>query len=624
MTEQSVEFIQLTPQIVAVLGILLVTICLFVFEVFRVDVVAILILVVIGLSSLIPNYPGLVSTDKLFAGFSSNAVISIIAVMILGAGLDKTGALHILAAQILKTAGDTERNVMVLLSATVGVVSGFVQNIGAAALFLPVVDRISKNTGIYPTRLLMPMGFCAILGGTVTLVGSSPLILLNDLILTSSPNLPSHIDPLRTYSLFSVTPIGLTLLFVGIVFFYFFGKSVLPIGAFKSLETGAVASYVQDTYGITGEVFELLVPNDSPIIGLTIGDLEDEVGYDERIIAISSEGSIIVEPKRSIEIEANSDIAIMGRRSQIAAEAKLYNLELKDGLHVFQEAFNPTSSGIAEVVVPPSSQAIGKSLQKLGCRRNFGVTPLAIYRDETPIVEQLLNNEVRAGDTFIVHSLWRDLKRFATTLEFVIVTDFPREDSRPEKIRPAVVIFLVTLTLVLFSSLQLSAALLTGAVLMILAGVIKIEEAYRSIGWQTVFLLASLIPLGYAVEETKTALWIAQHCVALLEWVPIPVFMIVIALLATAFTLVMSNVGATVLLVPIAINVAAEIGADPAMFALLVALSTSNSFLIPTHQVNALIQAPGGYRVTDFLRAGSVMTILFLTVVISMMILFYN
>ena len=187
--------------------------------------------------------------------------------------------------------------------------------------------------------------------------------------------------------------------------------------------------------------------------------------------------------------------------------------------------------------------------------------------------------------------------------------------------KKAIIIFiaLLALGLVLFSDMRLSLALMTGAVLMILTGVLRIEEAYHSIGWQSVFLLASLIPLGLAVEVTNTAAWIAQQTLTLLGDVPLWVLQAALAVLATIFTLLMSNVGATVLLVPLAINIAIGVGANPAVFALTVALATSNSFLIPTHQVNALIMGPGGYHVKDFIRAGGVMTALFLVVVIGML-----
>ncbi len=618
------DTIPLTAEMIAVLAILVLTIVLFVSELLRVDVVAVLVMVLIGLSSLLPNYEGLVPAVRLFEGFSSNAVISIIAVMILGAGLDRTGLLNRLAARILVVAGNTERRIMVLVSSAVGAISGFMQNIGAAALFLPVVDRICKRSGATPSSLLMPMGYCAILGGTLTMVGSSPLILLNDLIANSNEHLSNGVQQMDTFSLFSVTPIGLTLLVIGVAYFFLFGKHLLPKGTSKALGTGAVTSYFLDMYGITGQIFELTVTSKSTIVGKTIGDMEDEGGYDERIIAIRTEGKVVVEPARKTEILANCDIAVMGRYEQVVKMAEIYNLKLKTEIRVFQEAFNPTASGIAEVVVPPYSSAIGKTMGELGYRRNYRVTLLAMYRNEIPIRENLINEKVKAGDTMVVHSLWRDLQNFVNSLQLVAATDFPKENERPEKLPVAFLIFLFTLGLVLFTDLRLSASLLTGALLMVIARVITIEEAYRSIGWQSVFLLASLIPLGLAVELSGTATWIAQQFVLLLDGVPNIVFLLAFGMLATVFTLVMSNVGATVLLVPIAINVAVEIGSNPAVFALTVALATSNSFLIPTHQVNALIQAPGGYRVTDFVRAGGVMTCLFLAVVIAMVSFFYQ
>ena len=205
----------------------------------------------------------------------------------------------------------------------------------------------------------------------------------------------------------------------------------------------------------------------------------------------------------------------------------------------------------------------------------------------------------------------------------VVTTEYPHEELRPHKVGFALLFFSVALFLVLFTDLRLSVALLTGALGMVLSGVLKMEEAYEAVSWKTVFLLASLIPLGLAVETSGTAAWIAERTLSVLGDVPIWVLQSVIAILSTFFTLVMSNVGATVLLVPLAVNIAVAAGADPAVFALTVAIATSNSFLIPTHQVNALTMGPGGYRVPDFMRAGSIMTVLFLVVMIAMMNLIF-
>jgi di/tricarboxylate transporter len=201
-----------STEIAWVTGILIFTIYLFIFEIVNVDETAITIMVLLGLSSLLAPFmgldEGLVDTQHLFDGFASNAVMSIIAVMIIGAGLDKTGMMSKFAGFILNVGGSSEKRIIPIVSGTAGIISSFMQNVGAAALFLPVVSRISARSGLPMSRLLMPMGFVAILGGTVTMVGSSPLILLNDLILTSNIALPAD-QQMETWSLFSVTPVGL-------------------------------------------------------------------------------------------------------------------------------------------------------------------------------------------------------------------------------------------------------------------------------------------------------------------------------------------------------------------------------------------------------------------------------
>jgi len=225
------------------------------------------------------------------------------------------------------------------------------------------------------------------------------------------------------------------------------------------------------------------------------------------------------------------------------------------------------------------------------------------------------------GDTLVAHTDWNALERIENHHDFVVVTtEYPHEEElRPNKLLHAAIFFAIAIFRVLFTDIRLSVALLTGAMGMVLSGVLSIEEAYEAVSWKTVFLLASLIPLGLAVETSGTAKWIADQILLVVGDMPIWVIQASVAVLATFFTLVMSNVGATVLLVPLAVNIAIGAGASPAVFALTVAIATSNSFLIPTHQVNALIIGPGGYTVPDFMKAGGIMTVLFLIVMMVIM-----
>jgi di/tricarboxylate transporter len=616
-----------TIEIAWVTAMLLLTIYLFAFEVVSVDLAAVTIMVLLGLSSLLAPYmglaQGLVDTKHLFDGFSSNAVMSIIAVMIIGAGLDKTGIMSKVAGFILRVGGTGEARIIPIISSTVGIISSFMQNVGAAALFLPVVSRISARSGLPMSRLLMPMGFCAILGGTVTMVGSSPLILLNDLMLTSNKALPpeQHMD---AWSLFSVTPIGLALVATGILYFVLAGRYVLPGGARDNATTASnTMQYFQDVYGLDYSMFEVVVPAESSLVNKNLDDIEKQERI--RVIAALCHDELCIGPgslARDVGIEAGTVLGILASPYNLKAFVEHYGLKLRKDIETFTEALATTKSGIGEVVIPPGSSLVGKSARDVWMRKTYGIAMVALHRNGETLREGdgIRDLPLQAGDTLVVHTTWEALARLEQNRNFVVVTtEFPHEELRPKKVWWAGLFFGIALFMVLFTDIRLSVALLTGAVGMILSGVLSIEEAYKAVSWKTVFLLASLIPLGLAVETTGTAKWIAEQTLLVVGDMPLWVIQAAVALLATFFTLVMSNVGATVLLVPLAVNIAIGAGANPAVFALTVAIATSNSFLIPTHQVNALIMGPGSYRVVDFMRAGGIMTVLFLVVSLLML-----
>lgn len=619
------ENLTLTTEMMWVMAFLAFTIYLFVSEIVRVDVAAVLVMVLLGLTTVIPDniVPSLVDAKHLFDGFAANAVISIIAVMIIGAGLDKTGVMSKVAAFIMKIGGSTEQRIIPLISGTVGFISSFMQNVGAAALFLPVVSRISNRTGLPMSRLLMPMGFCAILGGTITMIGSSPLILLNDLILTSNKSLTAQgLEAMETFELFAVTPIGLALVATGIIYFVLAGRFVLPANKTEGAEGMSTMEYFRSQYGLSGDIFELSIPAGSPLAGKTVEELEGALSHDVSVIALRIGDDVRIAPSRDITVPAGAVLALMGTNEAIQRQADAYRLERTGGTSHFAEVLTPSRAGISEIVIPPNSRLVGKSIGEIRMRKTHGLNVLAVYRGTAVLRENLRDLVLQSGDTLVQHSRWDDLAAADKNRRdfLVITTDYPHEELRPHKVHFALGFFLLALSLVLFTDVRLSVALLTGAVGMILSGVLTIDEAYGAVSWKTVFLLASLIPLGQAVETSGTASWIAVQTLHILGGdVNHIVLQAVIAILATFFTLVMSNVGATVLLVPLAVNIAIQAGANPAVFALTVAIATSNSFLIPTHQVNALIMGPAGYRVADFMRAGGIMTVLFLIVALTML-----
>jgi len=608
----------LTTEMVIIMVIVVFAVLLFATEILRVDVAAILIMTLLGLLIFVPGLEELLTPDVVFSGFSSNAVVSIIGVMILGGGLDKTGVMESVAWAILRYGGKTEKQIVSLISGTVAIVSSFMQNIGAAALYLPVVSRISSRTRLPMSRLVMPMGFCAILGGTMTMVASSPLIMLNDLIGNANRSLGAD-QAMQPFGLFSVTPVGVALVASGLIFFLLFGKSVLPVGTSESMTRGSgTVRYMRRLHGVHAAVREVEVPEDSILVGMDIANVQLE--YDIRIVASRYAGKVLVSPPVEAPIAAPATLAIIAQPDKLKQLVAAAGLTLRPKLVEFRHLLARSIAGVAEVLVPPDSHLIGQSAKELHFRMTYGLSLLSIVRVGQAITNKVATVPIESGDMLICHTRWEYLTRLEKDRDFVVVTtDYPRERREPYKLALALTFFALAIGMIIFTNIILPVALMTGAIGMIVFGVLTMDEAYKAVSWKTVFLLAGLLPLGIAVETSGTADYVVKHLLAHIGDVSAWILQAMVALLASGFSLVMSNVGATVLLVPFAINLALAIGADPAMFALTVAISTSNSFLIPTHQVNALIMGPGDYRVSDFLRAGSVMTVLFLVVSLLML-----
>jgi len=609
----------LTTEMAIVLGIVVFAVVLFTTELLRVDVVALIVMTLLGLLIYVPGLERLLEPDLLFSGLASDAVISIIAVMIIGAGLDKTGVMDQIARGILRFGGQRDSRVVALVAGATAFVSSFMQNIAAASLFVPVVSRISARTRMPMARLIMPMGFCAILGGTVTMVASSPLIMLNDLLDQSNASLSAD-RQIQHFDLFAVAPVGLALVAAGLIYFVGFGRYVLPAGETVrgKLRGFGTVRYMRRIHGIDAAVRELEVPVGSPLIGQDVRSIQH--AYDAKIVASHHAGKSVVSPPMEAPIVAPATLAVIAEPEALKRFIAAGHLILRPKLKDFRYMLARAVAGVAEIVIPPESNLVGKTVREIRLRKTYGLGLLSINRGGQPITSALQDIPFVGGDTLICHTRWEDLARLEKDRDFVIVTaDYPREERSPYKVALAIAFLLVSLGMILFTSIPLPIALMTGAVGMIAFGLLAMDEAYRAISWSTIFLLAGLLPLSLAVEKSGLANYIVQHFLNDFGELPHWVLQSGIAVITMAFTLVMSNVGATALLVPFAINLALATNANPAMFALTVAISASNAFILPTNQVNALIMGPGGYRVTDFLKAGSIMSLVYL--VISLVVL---
>jgi di/tricarboxylate transporter len=600
----------LNAEMILVMGMICLAVFLFIVEWLRVDVVAILMMVSLPLLHL-------VTPREAFVGLSSNAVVSIIAVIIIGAGLDKTGLINKLVGPIVRLAGKSPSRIVVAISLAIAVISSFMQNIGAAALFLPAIQRVSKALKISISKLLMPVGFSAILGGTITLVGSSPLILLNDLLV------PFNLQP---FGLFDVTPIGLGLVVSGILCFIFFGRFILPQGSpEKDFADEGINGGSGGLLPEIGDAHELRTPDDfthyrEPV---RVEDLRRR--YLVNIVATTEPPDYkLFSPPLDTVIRSGVHLLVFGREKDVKRMAENEEMILKQGIEVFKEDVAEDASGTVEAVVRPRSPIEGKTLKQISLRDRFQVAPLAIYREGEIYRAEIGDLALRVGDAIVLHGTWKRLQLLQSEGILLFTTPVDVEIMRPEKATFAALWLAVALVMILVFKIQLSVCLMTGALGMVVTRVLSIDEAYRSVDWRTVFLLAGLIPLGIATEKTGTAAWIAHAVLSAIGTVKPLLLLAIIGVLTSAFTLVISNVGATVLLVPLVVNMAVAANADPRMAALVVGLAASNSFILPTHQVNAFYMGPGRYRSTDFLKAGGLISIVFILVMIGMIYVVYG
>jgi len=608
------------------LAVVAAAVFLFIVEWVRVDVVAIVMMV------LLPEL-GLLNSSDTFRGLSSNAVVAIIGVMIISYGLNRAGLVHRIIQPILGFVSKSPSRLVVTFSSLIAAISGVMQNTGAAVLFLPAVRSVTFQKLKVPiSRVLMPIGMAAILGGTLTMIGTSPLILLNDIL---PPGMPK-------FGFLELTPIGLALAIGGIAYLSTGGMRLLAkISANQSGHQADKGGSADDgfvsSYPLIKGPFEIMVPSD-----YRPGPDPQEVVLIRRrflvnIVAVAkSDGSCNFSPLPSTSLQPGLSLCAYGPEEDVLSFVRQYGLVLKDRPQAFKDTmFNPSLAGIVEGVVSPRSSLIGQTIKEIRFRETFGVNPLAVHQGGHTYYQELADLPLQAGDTLLLHGTWEKFHALQDFHQnFIIITPFEQEFHKPEKAKWALISFLTALVMMIVSSfyfqnlpynpIPLSVCLMVGAVGMVLTKVITISEAYHAVDWRTVFLLGGLIPLGMAVDQTGTANWIAKGIVLGLGSLMSPLLLLVVlALLSAAFTLVISNVGAATLLVPLGISIALQIGIDPRVAAIVVGLGVSNSFLLPTHQVNALYMGPGEYRTRDYIQIGGILSFIYIAVLVVMTYMFY-
>jgi di/tricarboxylate transporter len=576
----------MTPDISLTLFIILVAVILFATEKLRVDVVALLVLLTLSIT-------GLVTSKEAFAGFSNSAVITVWAVFIVSGALFKTGVADILGRGILRLAGNTEPRLIVVIMLTCGIMSAFMNNVGATAMLLPAVVGIARQTKVPVSKLLIPLSFSSLLGGKMTLIGTPANILATSILLDRG---------LESFEFFEFTPIGLIVLATGVIYMLLIGRHLLP-------GEKAVAD-APSTAQLRKYVSEVRVPATSSLVGTSLGESRLGAEFDLTVMAIERETEQPKQLRRTTQLLAGDLLLVSGSVDNLIKARKELGLEIESERKLGNDFAESEQIHIIEATLAPISHINGKSLREARFRDQYGYTALAIWRQGEMITERLRDVKLKFGDALLLQGPKKRLATLQGAADFLVLEPVPTEIRREEKAPLAVAVMLGVLALVIFASFDISTAMVIGAVLMVLTGSLTMDEAYESIDWRTVFLVAGMLPLGTAMQSTGAASFLADTMLNAVGGLgPIGVLG-GIYVLAALITQPMSNAAAMVLVVPIALDTAAGLEASHLPFAMATIIGAATSFLSPVgHKANVLVFGPGGYRFVDYTRVGIWLTL---------------
>jgi di/tricarboxylate transporter len=585
----------MTPEIALTLTIIAVAVALFASEKLRVDIIALLVLLSLAITRLI-------TLEEAFAGFASPAVITVWAVYIVSGGLFRTGVADFLGKQISRFAGNSEARLIVVIMLVCGTMSAFMNNIGAVAMLLPAVAGISQQTKIPLSRLLIPLSFSSLMGGNMTLIGTPPNVLAASILGERG---------LATFRFFDFLPMGIIVFATGIIYMVTVGRRLLPVR--ETVEDLPVSGLLREY------VSEVRVLPDSALVGKTLLEARLGADYDLNVLSIIRAGDRREVVGRDTVLEASDLLLVEGVLEDLmAVRADLgVAIEAERKHELAQEG---SDVQIFEAVVAPRSPIEGHTLRELLFRDRYGFTVLALWRQGEVVRERVRDVRLRFGDTLLLQGPVHRLAALHRGDEFLVLNPVLLEQRRQDKALISVGIMALVLVLATFGGFHISMAMVIGAVLMVLTGCLTMDEAYQSIEWRSVFLIAGMLPLGTAMETTSTAQFLANGMLGVLG--PLGPLAVLggIYILASFITEPMSNAAATVLIVPIAIDIALGIGANPQPFVLATVIGASTSFLTPVgHQANVLVLGPAGYRFFDYTRVGALLNVvLFIVTMIAL------
>lgn len=554
---------------------------------------------------------GLLRPEEVFAGFSSPAVIAVVALFVISAGLVRTGVVIWVAEYLRYLTGESSFRLILASTALPGILSGFVNVVATVFFFVPAVMRMALQGNFPRSRLLLPMAAVSLLGANLTLIGASHNLVVNSLIRDSG---------LDTFSLFEFLPLGGVLLLAALLYNLLLGWRFLPGGEVEQeKELVETADDLVKVYDLYNRLWELWVKDRSFAEGKTLRDIGLGKRYGLSIIALVRGGEQLPAEKEELILQGGDVLLVLGREERLREVAEEEGLFLA-GHPREQKRFPLSTAELVEVVVPPRSPVIGKTLQGISFRENTGLSGIAFWREERPFRTDVGSQPLKEGDGLLLFGDRKKTRSFNPYPNFLWLHP-PRKEEAPQELRhlgpaAALILFLVVISAAL-GWLSIAVAALAGAAAMILLGILDLKGAYESIDWRTVVLIGGLYPLGLSLENSGAAAIIASFLVGILGDYGSLAVLLALGVISMLLTQPLHNVAAAVIMTPVALDTAQALGANPKAFAMAVIVGVSAAFLMPVgHPASLLVQKPGKYSSGDYIKYGLGLCLIVLGVIV--------
>ena len=584
----------MTTSMLVVIGLVFVAIVLFFWEPLRLDLLALIIPI-----SLVFLEPWtMVSTEEALSGFANKATITVMAMFVLSHGIRKSGLVQILGEKISNITGNSEIKQLTAITTLAGFISGIINNTPVVAIFIPMVTNMAEKIKISPSKYLIPLSYASMMGGVMTLIGTSTNILASDI----SERLINH-----PFNMFEFTKMGLILFLIGLIYLITISRYIIP----ERIEAG---EDLIEEYEVKDYLSEVVIGKGSSLIGKTVGHNWDDIDLDIDLVEIIRSGKQYIEPLFSKTFQEGDHLIIKADKSNLLKLLSREEFHLSSQKNLTTKELEEPKKGykVVEAVIPHSSFLKGQTLYEANFSERYDASVLAIRRGNKFKHKEMKDIIINPGDVILLLAGETSLQRLRQNNNFIITREIEKNDYRSSKIGIVVSIVAAVVALAAFKIVPIAISALAGIITMVMTGCLKPSELYEAINWEVIFLLAGLIPLGIALEKTGTASFIASKLMFFADFLS-PILMLTLFYIFTAvLTNIISNNASVVLMIPIAIEAADKIGANPFAFVLAVTFAASTAFLTSVgYQTNLMVYGPGGYKFRDFFLVGAPLQLIY-------------